>query len=174
MVFEAHGDLHTLSLDGEPTASPLVQTEFREGHPHLSPDGRWIAYQTDESGGLEVLVRPFPQIEDGRWEVTTDGGHTPMWSPDGRELFFFSQGAMWAVPIDTEPTFRALTPERLFQGAYVAGPGGVLVPFDIAPNGERFLMRKRGTATPTDNAAAPDLVVVQNWLEELKRLVPVD
>ena len=117
VVFESQGDLHTLSLDGEPTASPLVQTEFDEGRARLSPDGRWIAYQTSESGEFEVLVRPFPEIDDGRSEATTDGGHTPVWSPDGRELFFFSQGAMWVVPIETEPTFRPLTPERLFPGA---------------------------------------------------------
>ena len=87
MVFASQGDLHTLSLDGERTVSALVETEFAESRPRLSPDGRWIAYQTDESGGLEVLVRPFPEIDGGRWEASTDGGHSPVWSPDGRELF---------------------------------------------------------------------------------------
>ena len=176
MVIETGpGDLYTLSLDGEPTASPLVQTQFTESRPRLSPDGRWIAYQTDESGKFEVLVRPFPEIEDGRWEATTDGGYAPVWSPDGRELFFFSQGTMWVVPIDTEPTFRPLAPEHLFQGlSYVVGLGNVFVPFDIAPDGERFLMRKPASATLTDDATVPELILVQNWFEELTRLVPID
>ena len=118
-------------------------------------------------------MRPFPEIDGGRWEATTDGGHSPVWSPDGRELFFYSLGTMWAVPVETEPTFRPLNPERLFQGAYIVNPGNPFPPFDIAPDGERFLMRKPGSARVTDDAAEPDLVVVQNWFEELKRLVPI-
>ncbi len=80
---------------------------------------------------------------------------------------------MWAVPIETEPTFRALNPEVLFQGTYVAGPGGLGVPLDIAPDGERFLMRKPGAATPTDDATEPDLVVVFNWHPELLERAPI-
>ena len=164
--------MHTLSLEGEPTASAVLQTEFDENRPRLSSDGRWIAYQTDESGEIEVLVRPFPEIEDGRWVATIDGGHSPLWSPDGRELFFYSGDTMWAVPVETEPSFRAGNPEPLFQGTYQVGDLRFW-PFDIAPDGERFLMLKRG-ATPADDAAAsPELVVVFNWFEELKRLVPV-
>ena len=90
------GDVHTLSLD-DLTTNQLVETEFHEGRPRLSPDGQWIAYETDESGEFKVLVRPFPDIEGGRWEVTIDGGHSPLWSLDGRELFYYSDGTMWAV-----------------------------------------------------------------------------
>ncbi len=95
-----------------------------------------------------------------------------LWSPNGRELFYYAAGAMWAVPVETEPTFRPLNPKPLFQGAYVVQPGNLFWPFDIAPDGQRFLMRKPGGATP-DDAAEPELVIVQNWFEELKRLVPV-
>ena len=138
-------------------------------------EGRPVrARQTDESGDLEVLVRPFPEIDGGRWEVTTEGGHTPVWSPDGRELFFYSLGAMWAVPVDTEPTFRVGNPELVFEGIYVVPRQSPFVPFDIASDGERFLMRKPRVATPTDDAIEPQLVVVQNWFEELKRLVPTN
>ena len=173
VVFWSQGDVHTLSLDGERTASALVQTESDEGHPRLSPDGRWIAYQTDESGEVEVLVRPFPEIEGGRWEATIHGGHSPLWSPDGRELFFYNGGTMWAVPVETEPSFSPLNPKPLFQGHYVVEQGTPFWPFDIAPDGERFLMRKpRGTTSTDDAAAPPELVVVFNWFEELQRLVP--
>ncbi len=120
---------------------------------------------------------PFPDIVDGRWEATIDGGHSPLWSPDGRELFFYSGGTMWAVPIDTEPTFRAGNPEPLFQGTYQVGDllGDLRFwPFDIAPDGERFLMRKPGGTTSTDDAAAPpELVVVFNWHQELLERVPI-
>ena len=174
MVFESQGDLHTLSLDGERTVTALVETESTEGRPRLSPDGQWIAYQTDESGGLEVLVRTFPEIDGGRWEATTDGGHSPVWSPNGRELFYYANGTMWAVPVETEPTFRPLNPEALFQGAYVVQPGNTFWPFDIAPNGERFLMRKPGVATLADDDIEPQLVVVQNWTQELLERVPVN
>ena len=129
--------------------------------------------QTDESGSRDVLVRPFPEIEDGRWEATTGGGHSPVWSPDGRELFFSLRGAMWAVPIETEPTFRVLSPELLFQGPYVAPVLG-RTPFDVAPDGRRFLMRRPAGATPANDATELELIVVQNWFEELKRLVPID
>ncbi len=79
---------------------------------------------------------------------------------------------MWAVPVETEPTFRALNPEPLFQGPYVVDQGGQGSRFDIAPDGERFLMLKPGGATSTDDTAEPDLVVVFNWFDELQRLVP--
>ena len=174
VVYFCSAVLNTLSLDGERTVSALVETEFAENRPRLSPDGQWIAYQTDESGGFEVLVRPFPEIDGGRWEVTTEGGHTPVWSPTGQELFYMVSGTMWAVPVETEPTFRPFNPEVLFRGSYFVPSGNTFLPFDIAPDGERFLMRKSGVATLTDDAIEPQLVVIQNWFEELKRLVPVD
>ena len=172
VVFWSQGDIHTLSLDGESTTNALVQTEFVENRPSLSPDGRWIAYHTDETGKLEVLVRPFPEIEDGRWEATIDGGYNPLWSPDGRELFYFSGGTMWAVPVETEPRFRVGNLEPLFQGPYVVDQSGQGSRFDIAPDGERFLMLKPLGATLTDGTVEPDLVVVFNWFDELQRLVP--
>ena len=173
VVLNSENDLHTLSMGGDRTTNSLVETGFLEGRPRLSPDGRWIAYQTDESGSLEVLVRPFPEIEAGRWEATTGGGISPVWSPDGRELFFFLAGAMWAVPIETEPTFRALSPALLFQGPYVAAPLG-RAPFDVDPDGGRFLMRRPAGPTPANDAAELELIVVQNWFEELERLVPAN
>ena len=76
------------SLDDEQAAEPLLQTEFPEINPEISPDGRWLAYVSNESGQQEVYVRPFPNIEAGKWQVSQDGGRLPVWAPDGRELSY--------------------------------------------------------------------------------------
>ena len=173
VVFRSGGDLHTLSLDGEPTASPLIETEFTEHRPRLSPDGRWIAYQTDESGQWEVLVRPFPDVEGGRWRISPDGGHSPLWAPNGRELFYMSDVSMWSASVDTEPIFSPHNAEMIFPETYaIGGVSGTGWLFDIAPDGERFLARKPGAATTTVDTIAPELILVQNWFDELQRLVP--
>jgi len=165
-------DLYTLSLDGERSSRPLLQTEFSEMRPTLSPDGRWLAYQSREEGPWEIHMRPFPDVQEGWWKVSTEGGRHPVWSPDGRELFYHDGGsAIMVVPVEREPTFSSGNPEVLFAGQYVLlGGGPADRRFDIAPDGQRFLMVKPGGA-PTD-AASPELVLVQNWFNELNRLVP--
>jgi serine/threonine-protein kinase len=159
-------DLATLSMQGEPRADLLLQTEFQEWHAALSPDGRWIAYGSAELGKEEVYVRPFPDVDAGRWLVSTNEGIHPKWGPDGRELFYWSRAGMMAVAVKTEPTFVPGTPEVLFDvGEYVNHLGRA---WDVAPDGERFLMIKP-TAT-----SERKIVVVQNWFDELERLVPTD
>ncbi len=172
VLFTSGADLYALALDGERRSTPLLETEFNEIRPSLSPDGQWIAFQSDEEGQPEIYVRPFPDVQAGRWKVSTEGGRHPVWSPDGRELFYQVGSAMMVVPIDTEPTFRAGNPERLFEGLYVLAGGRPSRRFDIAPDGQRFLMVKPPGAATDDATAAPDLVLVQNWFEELQRLVP--
>jgi len=99
-------DLGLLSLEGERTSTLLMETEFTERNAALSPDGRWIAYESDESGQYEVYVRPFPDVNGGRWQVSSGGGAWPLWSPDGQELFYAGSEGMMAVPIETEPKDR--------------------------------------------------------------------
>ncbi|MFQ5924347.1 MAG: hypothetical protein ACE5M4_16045, partial [Anaerolineales bacterium] len=164
-------DLGVLLMEGEPTPQPLLQTQFNETRAAISPDGRWIAYRSDESGRFEVYVRPFPNVEEGKWQISRDGGASPLWGPEGRELFYRSGEAMEAmmvVTIETEPTFTARSPEVLFTGRYYTGLGRQ---YDISPDGQRFLMMKKGGQTE-ETSARPELIVVQNWFEELKRLVP--
>src|SRR5262249_12278625 len=84
---ETGHDLMRLNVDSR-TIEPLLQTTFNELNARISPDGRWLAYQSDESGSPEVYVRPFPDVNAGRWQVSTGGGRVPTWSGDGRELFF--------------------------------------------------------------------------------------
>ena len=162
-------DLYLLSMDGERIANPLFQTEFREVRPAISPNGRWIVYRSNESGRPEIYVRPFPNVEDGKWMISPDGGNSPVWGPQGREIFYRSleDGAMMAAKIRTEPTFTAEAPVVLFTGNYYRG---IDRNYDISPDGQRFLMLKE-----VGQSADPDtLVVVLNWFEELKRLVPTE
>jgi serine/threonine-protein kinase len=156
-------DLQVLSMEGERTSQPLFQSQFNETRGMISPDGRWIAYESDESGHQEIYVRPFPNVEEGKWQISSDGGTMPVWAPRGQELFYRNGEAMMMVGITTEPTFTAGSPVVLFTGRYTRG---VIVNYDISPDGQRFLMIKAvGGSTGQIN-------VVQNWFEELKRLVP--
>ena len=94
-------DLYALSLEGERSARPLLETQFNEARQTLSPDGQWIAFESNEEGQREIYVRPFPDAQAGRWKVSTDGGRHPVWSPDGRELFYHGGGsAIMVVPVD--------------------------------------------------------------------------
>jgi Tol biopolymer transport system component len=140
----------------------------------LSPDGRWLAYQSNESGQVEVYVRPFPDVEGGRWQISTGGGTRPRWSRSGDELFYYFgnalAGGLMTVAVETESGFRAGTPQRLFEGSYEA-PQQFRQAYDISLDDQRFIMIKR---VEVDSADQPQIIVVQNWLEELKRLVPVD
>ena len=165
-------DLHTWSSDSALTSTPLFETAFIEDRPSISPDGRWIAYESNEDGGLEVYVRPFPNVDDGKSKVSTEGGKHPVWSPDGSELFYVSGNAMMVVPITTNPAFQHGNPEVVFEGPYDFT--GFFRFFDLSPKGTRFLVRKPVDAQADDSAAPPDLVLVQNWTEELTRLVPTE
>ncbi len=97
---------------------PLLQTMFNEQNPALSPDGRWLAYESDESGDAEIYVRPFPDVDAGRWQVSTGGGVQAAWARSGRELFYRSGTALLAVPVQTGTGFVAGTPKTLFEGQY--------------------------------------------------------
>jgi serine/threonine-protein kinase len=157
----------------EPGAAvaPLLATPADERNGMVSPDGRWLAYESDRSGRFEVWVGPFPHAADRWWQVSTDGGRHPAWSHDGHELFFVTlDGLLMAVPVDPrEAVWNAGTPQRLFDRRYYTG-GGIPRQYDVSPDGQRFLMLAQGTG---DRATAPlQVIVVQNWLEELRRLVP--
>jgi serine/threonine-protein kinase len=162
-------DIGVLPLEGERLAAPLVKTMFDEQNAEVSPDGRWLAYQSNESGEYEVYVRPFPQVDGGRWQVSTGGGARPLWARNGRELFYLvGSGKMMAVSIRPEPTFAAGSPKVLFDGKYVAAQSGRT--YDVSSDGQRFLMIKDSVSNRT--SAPPEIVLVQHWFEELKRLVP--
>jgi serine/threonine-protein kinase len=164
-------DIFILPVEGDRTPKPLLATRFNEWGARVSPNGRWLAYVSNESGRDEVYVRPFPSM-GGKWTVSTGGGSQPVWSRRGDELFYRGEGSMMAVRIVSEPSFSASTPRKLFDDQFVGGgirvlASEVLTRYDVAPDG-RFLMVKQSASAPT----VAQIVVVQNWFEELKRLAP--
>jgi eukaryotic-like serine/threonine-protein kinase len=162
VVFESPGggqDLSVLALDGEKKLRPLLATPSFGGEARLSPDGKWMAYDSNESGRLEIYVAPYPG-PGGRSQISTNGGSAPVWSPDGRELFFHSRNKLMAAAIETTPELRAGVPKAFFEGPFEG--------FDIAPDGQRFVLVR---------PAYPDLpprplVVVLGWLDDLERRAP--
>jgi serine/threonine-protein kinase len=154
-----NNDLSELRLDGERMLRPILATPALEDEARLSPDGRWMAYRSNESGRFEIYVAPYPG-PGGRAQVSTNGGSNPVWAPDGRELFFRSGNKLMAAAIETTPELRAGVPKALFEGRFEG--------FDIAPDGQRFVLVR---------PAYPDLppkplVVVLGWLDDLSRRVP--
>jgi serine/threonine-protein kinase len=170
-------DISVMSMEGEHTRTPLLQDEFAEVNPHVSPDGRWLAYMSNESGleEYEVYVRPFPDVNSGKEQISTSGGMEPRWSPDGKELYYRdpSGNAMMAVEIEAEPTLRPGIPKELFRGAYYSYGGHN---WDIHPDGKHFLMIKPPGITEEESAAEEPqrIIIVLNWFEELKERIPVD
>ena len=133
--------------------------------PVLSPDGRWLAYVSNETGRQEVWVRPFPAVEAGRWQISVQGGTEPVWAHSGQELFYKSQGNLMAVSVQTDPTFAALEMRQLFSTegyfSFTYHPT-----YDVTADDQRFVMIR-------DRAVVEEqLIVVENFFEELKRLVP--
>ena len=150
-------------------AQPFLRTPYNETSPRFSPDGRWLAYISNESGRYEVYVQPYPG-PGGKWQISTEGGAEPAWNPNGRELFYRSGDKMMAVDIATQPGFTVGKSRALFAGWYEATPA-TFSNYDVTPDGQRFLMLKRSE----QEASAPTQInVVLNWFEELKRRVPTN
>ena len=141
-VVDGGRDIGVLTPGGASAKEMLLTGPFSQGRPNVSPDGRWLAYNSNESGQDEVYVRPFPDVDTVRWPVSTSGGTEPRWSPDGGELFYLDEGAatMMVSRIDATETFSAATPEALFDVSGYVMPSGPHR-YDIAPDG-RFLMIK--------------------------------
>ncbi len=174
-------NISILSMEGDHARTPLLQKEYYEDCPQISPDGRWIAFQSNETGRYEVYVHSFPDVNQGRWQVSTNGGNNPLWSPDGRELFYRSGDSFIAVEVETDPAFKLGESAILFKGAYFSEPDATkYTPWDIHPDGDRFLLLKPPleiAAEPASQepvAAGPRKInIVLNWFEELKERVPV-
>ncbi len=172
-------DIGMLSMEGKREMKELLQEKHWELEPQISPDGRYMAYQSDESGKGQIYVRSFPDVnKGGKWQVSSEGGGSPLWSPDGRELFYRSGDATMAVEVETDPTFKRGNPKTLFKGMYYSSTSKniTLTPWDISPDGKRFLMIKPAAAAgaaPTAASPQPKIIVVVNWFEELKQRVPV-
>lgn len=169
-------DVGLINIEKAPTSvvKPLVAGPTNEVNGTLSPDGRWLAYESAESGRNEIYVRPFPAVESGRWQVSTAGGTRPHWGRDGRELFFITSAVprtVMTVPVTPGARFVPGSPARLFEAApYLTL--GYRLSYDVSADGKRFLMIK--AVESEKNVAPPQINVVLNWVDELKRLAPAN
>ena len=166
-------DVMAIELDATRRVTPLVQSPFSEQNGTVSPDARWLAYETNESGRFEIHVRPFPEVSSGRWQVSTTGGTRPIWTRKGDELVYVAPtGALMGVKLERGPSWAATTPTLIVKEGYFTNLNWWGRSYDVSPDGQRFLMIKDSGA---DGTLAPSsIVVVQHWVEELKRLVPTN
>jgi serine/threonine-protein kinase len=157
-------DLWTLDLVSR-KANPLIQTRFFEGGGTFSPDGQWIAWVSNESGGNdEIYVQAFPG-PGGKQQVSIEGGTEPVWSRSGRELFFRNGQKMMSADITNGPVLKIGKPVELFESPAEQFRGGVRANFDVSPDGQHFLMIK----SAEDNFSSVQIGFLSEWPEELKR-----
>jgi dipeptidyl aminopeptidase/acylaminoacyl peptidase len=158
------GDILAVRTSGDSTPVPVAASPFTELHPALSPDGRWLAYTSNESGINEVYVRPFPQAQGGRWQVSNGGGSEPRWSRDGRELFYLDGDLrLNAVQVHTVPTFATAARTSLFDASNFV-VAGFHQSYEVTPDGRAFIFvspRRAGA-----QGASP-LVWVDRWFNDV-------
>jgi serine/threonine-protein kinase len=160
-----NSDIEILSMEDDGKRTPLLPGENDHRQPQISPHGRWMAYTSFKSGEPEVYVCPFPEMNE-HTKISTGGGMNPLWSPDGKELYYYSGDAVMAVEVQTEPAFEAGKPTVLFKWSYFYTEIDNLNPWDINPNDERFLMIKEYESGAKDTPH--QINIITNWFEELK------
>jgi serine/threonine-protein kinase len=163
-------DLMVMRLGTDSTLRPLLAESYDELHPSISPDGRWLAYVSSETGMREVFVRPFPEVDQGKWQISQGGGQSPLWGPDGRELFYRSDGST----IDVADMARG--PDQAAHRVVLRAPAGSGFElnsndrmFDVSRDGRRFLLNTQGAGDETG-----DLVIVENFITELRAALAED
>jgi serine/threonine-protein kinase len=164
-------DIGVVTLDGSAEPVWLLRGTSNESSADISPNGRWLAYHSDESGRNEIYVRPFPNVDDNRWQISNRGGLHARWSRDGRELFFLepgSPGRIIAVDVtlsNTDFSFGERHP--IIDWPYVISFDR---PYDVSLDGKQFLALK----TVGNEGVTPKIIIVQNWFDELQQLVPTE
>jgi Tol biopolymer transport system component len=152
-------DIWVRAMDGSSPPIPFLATEYNEDNPSISPDGKWIAYTSDETGTPEVFIRPYP-VSGVAWQVSAGGGGNPLWSRDGRELLFTSGTKLISVPITTRPALQVGAPVEISDGGISTFRSR---DFDVAPDG-RFV-----TVRHASGAGQNEMRVLLNWDKELER-----
>ena len=155
-------NLAMISVFDETKPNILLQTEFNETDPSLSPDGNWLAYTSDRSGQSEIYISPFPNINESIWQLSVNGGRYPRWNPNGQEIFYRGPENLMSVDIKTAPDFLAGRAKILFSHQRFVFYD--LRNFDVVPSGERFLMVRKPSEDEFPNNR---IVIVQDWLKDL-------
>jgi dipeptidyl aminopeptidase/acylaminoacyl peptidase len=169
---ETREDAWVLALDGGRSQRGIARTQFGEGSMKFSPDGRWVAYASDESGKPEIYVQAFPG-PGLKLQISNGGGTDPVWRRSGGELYYRSENKMMVVAVTTAPQFKASAPKLLWEGDYSQGtgascgmPGVSSSNYDVSADGQRFLMVRDDDAS----AYATKIVVALNWIEQVKAI----
>jgi len=151
------------------SAKPYLSSPAWETSPEFSPNGKWLAYMSSESGIWEIYVRPYPKSRGGVWKISNGGGIKPVWSPDGKKIYYRDTNEFYSVDVTATATneFSKGNPKKIFEGNYLGG--GFLGRLDIHPDGDRFIMIQVQQTSQQDH-----LFVIENFLEEVKRLAPVN
>jgi eukaryotic-like serine/threonine-protein kinase len=170
--FKGSSDLWALPLSGDRKPFAIAQTSFSENHAQVSPDGKWVAFNSEETGTNQIYVKPFPS-GSGKWQASTSGGIFPRWRRDGHELFYMENsdaGRMMATGVKINGESIQFTPSQaLFDSNHINVVHATNYhTFDVSPNGDRFLLARPEDSLLTDSANAPPITVVLNWTALLK------
>jgi hypothetical protein len=157
-----HDDIWFRRLDGDTTSQPLATTTYLEQAPAISPDGRWVAYTSNQSGLFEVYVQPFPGLGP-RYPVSAGGGQTPMWSRDSRHIYYVAKGRLTVATVSTSPGSAVTPPKPLFEGGYDFPVSGE-TNYDVAPDGQHLLLVKPVVSNE-------QIVMVHDWKYELRKRI---
>ena len=164
--------IYALAVKGDRQGRSVLATGVGGGawRAVVSPDGHWLAVESNESGQAEIYVRPYPNVDAGRWQISSGGGQAPKWARDGHTLFFLSPKSLMAARVESAPSFAFQAPEAVLdRSKYLLSTPAALL-YDISPDGQRFLVLK--PMAQADAGESARVVVVENWYEDLKRLVP--
>ena len=164
LLIGGNSDIFVYSFQ-DSRAKPILATPAFEVEPNFSPNGKWLTYMSDESGFYEIYVRPYPESTSGVWKISNSGGDNALWSPDGKNLYYRTGNEMYAVDVTATDVFSKGNPKKIFEGNYFLPRARR---FDIHPDGDRFIMIQRPDATLVEQK----IFVIENFSEELKRLVP--
>ena len=158
----ATNNIKAIDVGTDRSLKSVLDENVDEHNGALSPDGKWMVYQSNESSGrYEIYVRPYPDVQSGRWQISSGGGIKPVWR--GQEIFYLGpQNTMMVVPVKTDKGFAPGKPVKLFPGQYVAALNGRT--YDVTADGQKFLMIKAIGQGPLGTTPIR-IVIVQNWLE---------